>query len=366
MKKVILINLLLLAAGLLVLELIFGSWFSQTSPLYSFIKPRNIQKTYKTPFLDQPEVAIYTIDKYGFRGRDKSLDEIFILTVGGSTTDQKYVDDAHTFEEILQKHFAAAGRDVDVVSAGIDGQSTFGHLKNFPYWFAKLPGFAPCYILYYVGVNDFFILRELPKFDVMEHEGAKARLRRVIHLAKEKSALYAAARVAESLISPPDVAHFRAGKPQRWSEDAWTTESHIANYRTPKVEKSLVQLRERITELARETRKAGARPIFVTQRSINWIERDGKIWGLKVPHPREFADALEGFGRMSGVDYHWLERLQAAAIMDACRASEGICIDLAGNMAIDHMADFYDPMHTTPSGSKRIGDFLYSRLKDLP
>ena len=366
MKKVLMVNAAILAAGLVLLELAFGSWFSDASPLYSFIKPRNVHKTYETPFPGQPEISTYTIDAYGLRGLDKGLDDIFILTVGGSTTDQKYIDDNFTFEAWLQKYFRADGRDVDIVSAGIDGQSTYGHLKNFPYWFDKLPGFAPRYILYYVGINDFFTLAERQKFDAMEHGGSGAKAKRVLGYVKEKSALYAAGRIAASLLSPPDVAHFRQGKPVAWTLDGWTMQGLARNYRTPEVERSLAQLHGRIVRLAEETGKAGAVPIFVTQRSVNWIEREGAIWGLKSAAARRDADALTGLGPLNGVDYYWLERLQAMTIIDACKASGGICIDMAGAIKIDHMADFYDPVHTTPSGSKRIGMFLYKKLKDLP
>lgn len=366
MKKVLLVNAAILAAGLVLLELVFGSWFSDASPLYSFIKPRNVHKTYQTPFPGQPDVSTYTIDEYGLRGLDKGLGDIFILTVGGSTTDQKYIDDGYTFEAWLQKFFKEDGRDVDIVSAGIDGQSTYGHLKNFPYWFAKMPGFRPRYILYYAGVNDFYTLGERQKFDAMERTGLRAKAKRVFAYVREKSALYAAGRIGASLVSPPDVAHFRHGKPVAWSPQDWTTQAQANSYRTPDVERSLEQLRGRIARLAEATRKTGAVPVFVTQRSINWIERDGVIWGLKSATPRRDADALAGLGPLNGVDFYWLERMQAVTIMDACKEAGGVCIDLAGNIEIDHMADFYDMVHTTPSGSRRIAAFLYERLKDLP
>ncbi len=365
MKKVILVNCLLVLTGLFLLELFFGSWFSQTPPLYRFIKPKNVHKTYVSSFAGQPANTTYTIDKYGFRGLDKALDEIFIVTVGGSTTDQKYIDDKFTYEAWLQRFFEAEGRNVDIVSAGIDGQSTYGHLKNFPYWFEKLPQFRPRYILYYVGVNDFYILRELPGFDAMEKRGFKAALRNTQSYLKENSALYAAGTVIISLISPPDVAHFRSDKPPAWSTGNWTTQSYVRTFRTPKVQESLLQLKGRISELAERTRKLGATPIFVTQRSVNWIEHEGKIWGRKGPLTRRHADALADMRKLSGVDYYWLERMQASAIMEACHASSGICIDLAGAMKLDHVAHFYDAAHTTPAGSKRIAEFLYPKLRDL-
>lgn len=366
MKTIIAFNLALLVAGLVLLELVFGSWFSDASPLYQFIKPRNVQKTYKTGFEGQPDVSSYTVDEYGFRGLDKGLGEIFIVTVGGSTTDQKYIDDAFTFEAVLQQAFANEGRDVDIVSAGIDGQSTFGHLKNFPYWFDKLPGFSPRYILFYVGVNDFYNDAELTKFDAMQYEGIRAFRKRFESMLRDKSALYAAGRIVASLISPPRVAHFNEGRPPPWSADEWTTESNIDAYRTEAVAQSLAMLRTRITALADATRKTGAEPIFVTQRSAYWVERNGQIWGRKVVTGKRSPGALQEFGSMTGVDHYWFERLQASAIMEACGEAKGVCIDLAGNIAFDPETDFYDHVHTTPSGSRKIGAFLYPYLKPLP
>ncbi|MDA7948064.1 MAG: SGNH/GDSL hydrolase family protein [Hyphomicrobiaceae bacterium] len=365
MRKVILVNLLVLIAGLSLLELVFGSWFSNTPVLYNFTKPRNIQKTYESGFPGQPAVSTYTIDGYGLRGLDKGLREIFILTVGGSTTDQKYIDDNFTFEAWLQKFFADDGRDVDVVSAGIDGQSSFGHLKNFDFWFEKLPQLRPSYIMYYVGINDFYNLREVPKFDRLEVVGLKANLRAAFAYAKDRSALIAGARVAKSLVMPPAVAHFRSSKPVPFSEKKWTTRSRILNYQTPVVAESLAQLRSRILKLADKTRQIGAEPIFVTQRSINWIKHDNKIWGLKNPLYRPNADALNGWGQMTGVDHYALEQLQAGIIMDACRERKGVCINLARDISINHLTDFYDAVHTTPVGSRRIAEFLYSRLREI-
>ena len=363
MRKVILVNVLIFLAGLALLEVVFGSWFSDTPALYNFTKPRNVQKTYRSQFPGQPEVSTYTVDRYGFRGLDGNLDDIFILTVGGSTTDQKYIDDSFTFEAWLQKLYAADGRDVDVVSAGIDGQSTFGHLANFSFWFEKLPQLRPSYILYYLGVNDFYRLQEIPKFDQIEGAGAKARMRAAFSYAKDRSALIAGAKVIKSLVAPPRVAHFRSGAPIPWSQADWTTQALIEDYRTPQVLESLSLLQSRIAKLANQTRRIGAEPIFVTQRSSSWMEHDGRIWGLKKTLARRNADALQGLGPMTGVDHHELERMQAEAILDTCRSLNGICINLFGDIQFDNVRDFYDVVHTTPAGSKKIAEFLYSHLR---
>ncbi|MEM8743583.1 MAG: SGNH/GDSL hydrolase family protein [Pseudomonadota bacterium] len=365
MRKIILTNALVLLAGIALLEVVFGSWFSETPVLYNFTKPRNVQKSYQSAFPGQPEVSTYTVDRYGLRGLDGKLDDVFILTVGGSTTDQKYIDDDFTYEAWLQKLFVADGRNVDVVSAGIDGQSTFGHLVNFSFWFEKLPELRPSYILYYLGVNDFYKLREVPKYDQVEAVGTRAKIRAAYSYAEDRSALIAGAKVIKSLINPPRVAHFRSVAPIAWSDDEWTTRAGIKNYQTPEVRKSLSLFKSRVKQLAEETRRIGAEPIFVTQRSSTWIERDGRIWGLKTIEKERTADALEGWGPMTGVDYHELERMQADAIMEACRDVKGVCIDLFNGIRFEPVRDFYDMVHTTPAGSKRIAEFLYPRLRDL-
>ena len=41
------------------------------------------------------------------------------------------------------------GKDVYVVNAGVDGQSTVGHIKNFDWWFPNIPDLKVKYFLFY-------------------------------------------------------------------------------------------------------------------------------------------------------------------------------------------------------------------------
>jgi hypothetical protein len=50
--------------------------------------------------------------------------------------------------------------------------------------------------------------------------------------------------------------------------------------------------------------------------------------------------------------------------MKVCRALEAICIDLAGELFFGEN-DTYDLFHTTPRASRRIGVYLYEKLKDV-
>ena len=40
-------------------------------------------------------------------------------------------------------------------------------------------------------------------------------------------------------------------------------------------------------------------------------------------------------------------------------------INLCSDLSFNIKTDFYDTMHVTPTGSKKIGDFIYSRIKEF-
>jgi hypothetical protein len=50
-------------------------------------------------------------------------------------------------------------------------------------------------------------------------------------------------------------------------------------------------------------------------------------------------------------------------LMRTCRSLKATCIDLAKNLSFEP-SDFYDHMHTTPSGAQKIDAFLFHRLKN--
>ena len=358
MAKVVFWNLGILVAGLVICELVFGTWFEETAALYHFTKPRNVTIAYNSSLPGQPARTSYTRDRYGFRGRRGGVGEIFILTVGGSTTDQRFIHDGLTYEDGLERLWSKNGRGVDIVNAGIDGQTTFGHIENFRHWFRHIPDLKPRYILFYVGVNDFFEEGRREKFDdLSDTEG-------FVRYLKDKSALRAAYKVIQSIIRPPRVAH--SPRLQPWSTARFTDVARVSEYRTPAVLQSLASLRARIATLAELTAEIGAKAIFVTQRSISWVRDGTRIIGTPAGKGGRRKGPLADFGPLSGVDLHNLERLQAEAILGACRESGSTCIDLAGEIEIDPATDFYDDVHTTPAGSAKIAAYLFEKLRDLP
>jgi hypothetical protein len=356
--KILAVNVLILAIGLVVIELIFGSWFKNTHALHQFTKPRNISLVNKNPLGGEPERIRYTRDQNGFRGLDGPLDKVDIITVGGSTTDQRYIDDGLIYEQELKRLFAADGRRLVIANAGIDGQSTIGHIQNFPSWFERVPGLKARYVLFYIGIND--LMRSAPDaiYDKVEADTKRLRLQLYI---REKSVFYQLYLIQKYYFQPVPYFH-GSGSEYIANGQSLVTEPAVTDYRTPELLASVKAMEQRIRELDALTRKFGARPIFVTQRSARWDRKDGKVLGIPRYAPPN-ANEFEAFGRVNGVDIFNIERIFAEATMATCRSLQAICVNLMDEIEFKLDRDFYDPVHTNAAGSKVIGQFLYRQLR---
>jgi lysophospholipase L1-like esterase len=123
---------------------------------------RDVDLTYDVGGLYQTDnkQIRYKRDSYGLRGNYGTPGQIDILTVGGSTTDQRFISEGATWQDVLHHVFAAHGKTVHVANAGVDGQSTYGHIKDFDWWFPYIPNLKARYFLFYLGINDFHKGRE--------------------------------------------------------------------------------------------------------------------------------------------------------------------------------------------------------------
>ncbi len=165
--KVAGINLLLIGLAVACAELIWGGWFDSAGmrKICRYVLC-SADYQYVSKFTGTTQ---FTKDAFGLRGRATPQSDIDILVVGGSTTDQRKLNNHQTWDQMLEDRFKSAGRQVEIVSAGIDGQSTFGHLWNFERWFPAIPNFRPKHILFYVGINDL-----TPKANTKRHDNVHA------------------------------------------------------------------------------------------------------------------------------------------------------------------------------------------------
>ena len=106
---------------------------------------RNFEFQYDISNLYKSKVSSvsYVRDEFGLRDNCYEIEDIDILTIGGSTTDQRYLSDNDTWTNQLQKHFEKNNKNFKIANAGIDGQSTIGHIWNFVNWFPNIKNLKP-------------------------------------------------------------------------------------------------------------------------------------------------------------------------------------------------------------------------------
>jgi hypothetical protein len=346
---VLAVNFLLLAAGIVAVELIFGGWLdARRLNRLNILKDRVYRHDVSNLYPAANPVVTYTRDRHGLRGRYSDPGSIRILTVGGSTTEQRHIGDGETWQDSLQQRFEQAGLAVPVANAGIDGQSTFGHIANFKWWFPDIPGLAPEFILYYVGLNDYH-KDVADRFDQYVFEGSNPGFAERI---RDNSAIWQMLKTLQGTYKAMVVS--RIGHQRvRFEELRMVREPLQQDYgfMTPRLDAYAGRLRL----LADLTRKAGATPIFVSQPSRHYRITSQGIEG------QADATLIDG-RRINGVDFYHVMRKIDGVAASVAREKGALYVDLAGRTEWTD-ADFYDLVHMRPQGAAKVGEVLYEALK---
>ncbi|QNA43854.1 SGNH/GDSL hydrolase family protein [Lacibacter sediminis] len=166
-------NLKALLFGLLVALVLCEIVLRIYNPFTNFTKqgklvlPANQQTVFDNQWIKQLDAKInYSRNSLGFRGPmpTDSISKLnSIITIGGSTTECRFLSDSTTWPFLLGEELKDSVPNVWVNNAGIDGHSTFGHLLLMKEYICKL---KPKYVVLLTGVND--VETEKPEsFDVM-------------------------------------------------------------------------------------------------------------------------------------------------------------------------------------------------------
>jgi lysophospholipase L1-like esterase len=316
---------------------------SEANILRNFQFSYDISQTYKN---DAPSVD-YVRNQYGLRDTCESPAEIEILTIGGSTTDQRYVALSSTYQNIIEERMKMSSDAFGCVSnAGVDGHSTWGHLYSFENWFPLIPGLNPKIILLYVGVNDANFLRASSPntgYDTKHTDAIKTFLKR-FEIVRALLPIYRLMK--QQSYSAFDV---YAGHPATlFTDDDYTV--NVMNEQTELLSnQNAFAFRSRMENLLSEIQSLGASPLCVTQPHIYVKEIDGEMRGLENVLGRGF----------SGIDYDYSIRKLNEVIFDLCGSNT---VDLYSHEFSN--SHFYDGVHTTAKGSEEIGrviaDFIIS------
>ncbi len=341
--------------GLLLIELIFGGWFNANNQLSNIGILRDVKLEYTVNHLyetDQPTIT-YTRDSYGLRGIStfNEPSKIDILTVGGSTTDQRYIDDAKTWQEALERALSQEKETWLVSNAGVDGQSTYGHLKSFELWFSNIEKLQPEMIFFYVGINDFYKVSSDAKYDAIqqyEHAGLKNTI-------KDKSVLYNVYRKLKGIrkAQKVKVGHFKVDfSATKYTQEEVLDSTLLALYD----EKNLKAFKVRVQQLIAYSKKMRAIPIFITQPTFLYKIENGEVFGV------ENINYIEEKYAYNGVGYYKLLTKLNDAIKEA--ASDFPVIDISSEDDWQP-EDFYDYYHMTEAGAAKLGKKIYQKMTQI-
>jgi len=112
----------------------------------------------------------------GFRGPEPPRDlerRLSIVTIGGSTTECRFLTDGKTWPDVLAARLRASFPDVWLNNAGFDGHSTHGHLTLVRQVLVPL---RPKVALFLVGANDIGRSQHRPDLVLVPKPSAWRRL----------------------------------------------------------------------------------------------------------------------------------------------------------------------------------------------
>ena len=156
--KIVYINIFNFIILLLITEIILGNWLIR-KPIVSKIPAAKYDVNMKidvNSLYEREEKIDYIRDKNGYRSSKANNSSKIVLTVGGSSTDERFVSEGETWTDKLEKLF---NEKYNFVNGAVDGHSSYGHLYSLENWYSKTLDKEKIHsIIYYFGVNDVRLL----------------------------------------------------------------------------------------------------------------------------------------------------------------------------------------------------------------
>ncbi len=335
--KIFIINFLILVSIILILELIMGNKVYSEKLNCGYLLC-SAEHSYKNNLYEGKKYITYKKDNYGFRGLRKNVNEIDILTIGGSTTDERYLEEEDTWSEQLEqiindKH---PNLDLEVVNAGIDGQSTYGHIWNFKNWFPKIKDFKTKYIFFYIGLNEYFS-DEKHMYD----QGTKYLnfFQKIKLWFKENNGIiYRTYDVVYRNFFLKDILNV-GHKIRNSNYQLAKTDFEITN-------ENIKDLNYRLDILINFTKRLDAIPVFITQRSLRSKLIDNRVYSV------------------SEFNYISKEKIISEIIINNCEKNQIYCIDLFSKINFSE-GSLYDLVHANPIGAKIIAETIFADFNKI-
>lgn len=249
----------------------------------------------------------------------------------------------------METKLKESGKNLLIANAGKDGQSTHGHIKNFELWFPEIENLKPKYVLFYVGINDYFAAQE-SSFDVMGRDHL-SRFQLLKAKIKDNSVTYGLLRKLRGIYK---VKNINLGHDKiDFSKFKYDSFPRIAAHREEEYDsKNLVPFRARLKVLLSYVNKMGAKSVLITQPTAHYKLINGQVYGVE-----------QGvFDGINGVDYYFFLNKLNDVIRDVCKDHCQV-IELT-SLPIWEEDDYYDWFHMTPKGTEKVAEEIFKQFKD--
>jgi hypothetical protein len=293
-----------------------------------------------------------TKNSLGFRGPEPPRDfdtHLTILTIGGSTTECHFLDDGKTWTDAMTRAIGSEFPGAWVNNAGLDGQSTYGHLVLLRDFVTTL---RPKVAVFLIGVNDVGLART-NGFDAALTPDRSNRLHRAKAFLVDHSEILSVAQNLERAYR----AH-RAGFGH--SEVDLRSVARIER-NNEQIEVDLQRHRRdyldlyagRVESMVSMCRRSGIDPVLMTQPAL---------YGTSVD-PATGVDlaTVQVNGGENGTSAWRLLELYNDVTRRVAREQGTLLIDLAREMPKDSRL-FYDFLHFTNEGAAQVGAIVAAGL----
>ena len=332
--KIFSINILVLFISIVIIECFFGYWFkNELSERLS--SERNIERVYKFNFSNHKGTSFYKRNNQGFRVSEKELNDSNpkIIFVGGSTTNQKFLNYEDTIVGRLQKRF----EKIKIVNAGVDGMSILGHINSFQLWFDKINNFNPKYYIFYIGINDQTNLKKKDKINSVDYLIESSSKKNFIEYLESNSFFYNKFRKLKTILfikTGNDLFSNNINDGEVvYGERTNKNFKYFSNFENNDQETMFNEYYNSLLKnLTNKVKERNSEIIYITQ--------------------------------ISGTGMNKNLYIIANTIVAHCKSYKLNCINLAKNANLNY-EDFYDWTHLNPKGSKKVSNFLINEFQKL-
>ena len=331
--KISLINFLIFLFLILVIEIIFGSWVKKDNFGISIRKLRNVEIPMSVKYYGKQYDYVFKRNNHGFIGDNLDPSKIQFVFLGGSTGEEMFKPPDYTIVGQLNYKFAKDGIDLKIINASKGGKTTRGYVNDFRHWFSKIKNFNPKKFIFYIGINDSSLTMQ-GLFDKPYKNSLSEKIEDYI---KNNSIIYLLKKKIENKYFNELRKHYGLVKENLYSN------FQLINYNKARekflkselseIEKNIIEnFSKNLQNLNKIIIEEEIEPIFITQ-----IQFDG-INNKKLFIINEY---LKEFCKINNYDIIKLDEMN---------------YDLNDK-------DFYDEVHTTIEGSRKISSLIYKDIK---